>query len=195
MARKPRSWLVGHAHHVLSRGNQRRRVFHTPDDYAAFLAIMREAKNRHPIRLLGYCLMPNHLHFVLMSREPWELSRWMHLVLTTHVARYRKVHQSVGHIWQGRFKSFPIEDGHILLVLRYVEANPVRAGLTRSAGAWLWSSHRERLGIAGRQLADPLPIKLPADWADYVDRPLKEATLSAVRQAAQKEKRVEGLSP
>ena len=99
----------------------------------------------------------------------------MHLIMTSHVRRYHAHYESSGHIWQGRFKSFIVQEGnHLLTVLRYVEGNPVRANLVKSAKDWMWSSHRESIGEQPRFLVDEIPIELPQDWGRYVDEPLTE---------------------
>jgi len=87
------------------------------------------------MRVLAYCLMPNHFHLALWPQADGDLSRWMQWVLTAHVRRYHRHYGSSGHVWQGRFKAFPIQaDGHLLTVLRYIERNPVRAGLGGRGG-------------------------------------------------------------
>ena len=121
-------------YHVLNRGNGRAEVFHKDDDYVAFLEAMAEASVRLPMRVIAYCLMPNHFHLVLRPQADGDLSRWMHWLLTTHVRRYLRHYRHSGHVWQGRFKAFPIEDDeHLATVVRYVERNALasRAGRTR----------------------------------------------------------------
>ena len=119
MPRTARGSVGGYTYHVLNRGNARSAVFHKLDDYRAFVEIMAEASVRIPMRILAYCLMPNHFHFALWPRDDGDLSRWMHWLLTTHVRRYLRHYHSSGHIWQGRFKAFPIEgEEHLLTVLR-----------------------------------------------------------------------------
>jgi putative transposase len=141
MPRTARSCPGGYTYHVLNRGNARATVFHKPEDYDAFLDLMAEAAVRRPMRILAYCLMPNHFHLALWPREDSELSRWMHWLMTAHVRRDLRHSRSSGHVWQGRFKAFPIqEDEHLLTVLRYIERNPLRAGLVERAEAWRWSS-------------------------------------------------------
>ncbi len=141
MPRTARACVGGYTYHVLNRGNARATVFHKPDDFDAFLAMMAEASIRVPMRILAYCLMPNHFHLALWPRADGELSRWMHWLMTTHVRRYLRHYRSSGHVWQGRFKAFPIqEDEHLLTVVRYIERNPLRAGLVERAEAWRWSS-------------------------------------------------------
>ena len=118
-------------------------VFHKDDDYAAFLKLLAEASERIRMRLLAYCLMPNHFHLVLQPFDDDDLSRWMQWLTTSHVRRYHRHYDSSGHVWQGRFKAFPIEaDEHLPTVLRYVERNPVRAKSIpiRKAERWPWSS-------------------------------------------------------
>ncbi len=94
---------------------------------------MPQANERLPLRILGYVLLPNHFHLVLWPRRDGDLSRWMQWLLTSHVRRYHRHYHGSGHVWQGRFKAFPIEqDEHLLAVLRYVERNPLRANLVRA---------------------------------------------------------------
>ena len=99
--------------------------------------MMAEACVRAPMRILAYCLLPNHFHLALWPRDDGDLSRWMHWLMTTHVRRYLRHYRSSGHVWQGRFKGFPAEeDEHLLTMLRYIERNPLRAGLVERAEAW-----------------------------------------------------------
>ena len=115
--------------HVLNRGNARADVFHRRGDYQAFVDLLGLACNRLPMRMLAYCLMPNHFHLALWPYQDEDLSRWMQWLLTAHVRHSHRHYQSSGHIWQGRFKAFPIQqDQHLLTVLRYIERNPLRAG-------------------------------------------------------------------
>ena len=112
---------------MINRGNARAQVYHNQSDYQAFLTLMKLAGERVSMRLLAYCLMPNHFHLVLWPYNDGDLSRWMHWLLTTHVSRYHRINGTSGRIWQGRFKAFPIEqDAHLLTVMRYVdEPQPV----------------------------------------------------------------------
>ena len=118
-------------------------VFHKDGDYAAFLKLTKQANERIQMRLLAYCLMPNHFHMVLWPINDGDLSDWMQWLTTAHVRRYHRHYKSSGHVWQGRFKSFPIQsDEHLLTVMRYVERNPVRAQPlpTLKSQDWPWSS-------------------------------------------------------
>ena len=143
MPRIPRGHLAGHAFHVLNRGNGGATVFHTDGDYRAFVDLLAAAKARHPVKLLAFCLMPNHFHLVLQPTRGTAISSFMQWWMTSHVRRYHRHYHSHGHVWQGRFKSFPIQqDAHLLTVIRYVLQNPVRAHLVDRAPDWPWSSLR-----------------------------------------------------
>src|SRR2546429_218454 len=147
MPRRLRQAAGGYVYHVLNRGVGRYAFFKKTTDYDAFVRVLAEAHERTPMRVLGYCLMPNHLHLVLWPRKDGELSEFMRWLTVTHTQRWhaRYHSQGTGPIYQGRFKSFPIaEDDHLLTVLRYVERNPLRAGLVRSAAKWRWSSLGQR---------------------------------------------------
>ncbi|MDH3512777.1 MAG: transposase [Gammaproteobacteria bacterium] len=180
MARTARASVGGICYHVINRGNRRARVFHNDADYLAFTELTKRANARCQMRMVGYCLMPNHFHFVLWPREDGDLSRWVQWLLTSQVRRYHRVHATEGRVWQGRFKAFPIEqDDHLLRVLRYVERNPLRANLVSSAAAWPWSS------LGPNRIArepDCLPLPLPQNWLELVNVPQTGAELDAIRK-------------
>ena len=108
MPRTRRASQGGYCYHVLNRGNARRTVFHKDGDYVSFLKLLHQAGERTPIRLLSYCLMPNHFHLAVWPRNDGDLSDFMQWLLTAHVRRYHRHYHSTGHVWQGRFKAFPI---------------------------------------------------------------------------------------
>jgi putative transposase len=139
------------------------------------------------MRVLAYCLMPNHFHLTLWPRADGDLSRFMQWLLTAHVRRYHRHYQSSGHVWQGRFKAFPIQqDAHLLTVVRYIERNPLRAGLVARAEDWLWSSLRER---GGKEVwLQVMPVVGPTDWVGWVNAPMKDTELSALRHSVNRER-------
>src|SRR6478609_1809255 len=187
MPRSARSSQGGFVYHVLNRGNGRSVVFHKDGDYAAFLQLMLEAHEKVPMRLIAYCLMPNHFHLLLWPHGDDDLSRWMQWLMTSHVRKYHGHYKGSGHVWQGRFKAFPIqEDEHFLTVLRYVERNPLRAKLTRRAEAWLWSSLRLRAAGASDPILPSGPVAIPNNWAALVHQPQTEAELAALRRSVQR---------
>lgn len=176
MPRIPRGHLTGHAFHVLNRGNGGATVFHKDRDYTAFLDLLATAKAKHPVKVLAVCLMPNHFHLVLQPARDAALSPFMQWWMTSHVRRYHRHYHSHGHVWQGRFKSFPIQqDHHLLTVLRYVLCNPVRARLVEQAVEWPWSSLRFP------QLLDPSPVAGPDDLTSWLDHPLLDQELATLR--------------
>jgi putative transposase len=155
---------------VLNRGNGRMTLFHKDHDFDAFLKVLGEGLKRYPVDLLCYCLMSNHWHLVLRPRGASALADFMRWVGVTHVRRHHEHYHSRGggHLYQGRFKSFPIQDDrHFLTVCRYVEANPLRAGMVDRAEAWAFSSLRRRT-LPAQALAAEASLVL-ADWP--VDRP------------------------
>jgi putative transposase len=174
----------------MNRGNARAQVFHKAGDFDAFVAIMAEAALRRPMRVLAYCLMPNHFHLALWPAGDGDLSRWMHWLLTTHVRRYQRHYHSSGHIWQGRFKSFPIqEDDHLRVVLRYIERNPLRAGLVRRAEDWPWSSLKPWSSPASSPVRlDPGPAPRGAGWVEAVNAPMFETDVARVRESIRRDR-------
>src|SRR5207302_9799666 len=134
MGRPKRSAEGGLIYHVLNRANARLPIFEQDADYEAFERVLREAVERTQTRLLAYCLMPNHWHLIVWPRVVGELSRFTGWLTLTHTQRWHAHRHSTGsgHVYQGRFKSFPIqENDHLHTVARYVERNALRANLTR----------------------------------------------------------------
>jgi putative transposase len=175
MPRSPRIVPGGFFYHVLNRANGRSRIFGKKLDFVAFEQVLAETLERHRMRILAYCIMPNHWHFVVWPHEDGDLPRFMQWLTLTHTQRWHAHHDTVGtgHLYQGRYKCFPIQGGqHLLRVLRYVERNPVRAGLVTRAEEWQWSSLWRRVrGIAEEpKLLHKWPIRLPEDWLDKINR-------------------------
>jgi putative transposase len=176
MPRIPRGQIGGYAYHALNRGNGGAAVFHKDDDYSAFLGLLAQAKGKCPVNVLSFCLMPNHFHLVVQPATAVALSAFMQWWMTSHVRRYHQHYRTSGHVWQGRFKSFPIQkDAHLLTVIRYILRNPVRARLVEHAIDWPWSSLRFP------ELNDPIPVDLPHDWLQWIDQPLFDHELARLR--------------
>lgn len=185
MPRTARAVEAGAIYHVLNRGNGRMRLFHKDADYAAFVKILAEALKRYPVDLLTYCLMPNHWHLVLRPRDDRALAGFMGWVSVTHVRRHHEHYHTRGggHLYQGRFKSFPVQDdGHFLTLCRYVEANALRAGVVKSAESWPWSGLWQRLNRVGDPWLSRWPAERGAHWARLVNASLPEAELENLRQ-------------
>jgi putative transposase len=176
MPRTARFAPGGVVYHVLNRGNGRRTLFRTAGDYLAFFKALAEASAAFPgVRVLAWCVMPNHWHLVLWPMADGELSAFVRRLTQTHAQRHRRAHDAVGHgsLYQGRFKCFPVQpdDVNFLMVCRYVERNALRAGLCRRAADWRWSSAHARTRDAdglGPLLRD-WPVDRPADWGRILD--------------------------
>ncbi|MGD0462399.1 MAG: transposase [Tepidisphaeraceae bacterium] len=191
MPRAPRVAPGGHVYHVLSRASGKPRLFRKAADFLAFYNVLLQAQARRPIRILGWCIMPNHWHFVVWPRRDGELSRFFGYLSLTHAARWQVAHKAVGtgRVYQSRFKSFMIQkSAHLESVLRYVEGNPLRAKLVKRAQQWKWSSLRASLHGPGpiRDLLSQWPIPKPRNWVERVNRPLKREELQAIRIAAER---------
>ncbi|HUE17703.1 MAG TPA: transposase [Planctomycetaceae bacterium] len=189
MPRRARSLVGGYAYHVLNRANGRLRLFKKEADFAAFEQVLTEACARVPLRVLAYVLMGNHWHFVVWPRRGQEaqVSDFFRWLTVTHSQRWHAQHGTagMGHVYQGRFKSFPIAaDEHLLSVLRYVEQNPVRAELVSRAETWRWGSlYRRTRGTAEeRALLTESPVPLGRLWTQRVNRPQTAAELAAIRR-------------
>jgi putative transposase len=185
MPRRKRERKAGLVFHVLNRAAKRTVLFDHPDDYAAFDQLLQDALTRFEVALFSYSIMPNHWHFVLAPLADGALSRFMHWLTTTHARRWQEYHRvgGLGAVYQGRFKSIPIaQDRHFLWVCRYVERNPLRAGLVTRAEDWPWSSLTRRGSEGWTSLAE-WPIHRPADWMLQVNTPQTEAELHAFRTA------------
>jgi putative transposase len=186
MPRRLRDATGGLIYHVLNRATGRRTLFRKIEDYRAFERVLEETHARTGIRILNYCVMPSHWHLVLWPREDGELSEVMRWLTVTHTQRWHAHHRSAGTgpIYQGRFKSFPVQsDDHFLTVARYVERNPLRASLVKRAQDWRWSSLWRRIQ-PDKSLSTHLskwPVARPTDWTRRVNRPLTAAELEAVR--------------
>lgn len=174
--------MGGVCYHVINRGNAKGRVFHKDADYQAFVELLTACCERIPMRVPAYCLMPNHFHLILWPSRDGDLSRWMQWLMTAHVRRYHSHYHSSGHVWQGRFKAFPIQqDPHLLTVLRYVERNPLRAGLVERAQDWPWSSLRWWSRGHSPAFLHPGPVDRGRRWVADVNRPMTESELAAIR--------------
>jgi len=151
-----------------------------------FEQVLSEAHERVAMRTISYCLMPNHWHLVVWPRRDGELSQFMRWLTVTHTQRWHALHGTAGsgHVYQGRFKSFPVAgDEHYLTVCRYVERNALRAGLAERAEQWRWGSLWRRVSGDDEQksLLSEGPLPLPGDWLELVNDPQTEEQLSAVR--------------
>lgn len=191
MGRPARESPGGLVYHVLNRGVGGRTLFEKADDYLALERIIDETLRMRPMRICGYCLMPNHWHFVFWPEHDGDLSAFMQRMTNTHVKRWKQHFRETGygHLYQGRFKSFPVQtEDYFYQVVRYVERNALRANLIQKAEDWPWSSLGRRtrnddsLPMLSHAILLDWPLPRPHDWWNVVNTPETEAELAALRR-------------
>ena len=187
MGRPHRAAEGGYVYHVLNRANARMTIFRRDADYEAFERVLVQAIERTETRLLAYCLMPNHWHLMVWPRQDGELSRFVGWLTLTHTQRWHAHRRSIGsgHLYQGRFKSFPVqEDEHYYTLARYVERNALRANLVKRAEAWRWCSLYRwlRAHAEDKALLATWPLPRRPSWVDHVNAPQSEAEVAALRR-------------
>ena len=174
---------------MLNRGNHRQMLFRHEEEFASFLEILSASVAKFEVTLWGYCLMGNHWHLVAEVRDIKELGRWMHWLCNRHVRRFHPANVSLGggHLYQGRYKSFPIQDaGYLFNVLHYVEADPLRAKLVWRAQDWPWSSTSVVPVRHGMMEVERPSLALwtrDDRWHEAVNQPLTLDQLDGLRQS------------
>ena len=158
-------------YHAMNRANGRLHIFKKHRDFEAFESILADGVERYDMRLCGYCIMSNHWHLVLWPPRDGDLTNFIRWITVTHTQRWHAAHgtSGMGHLYQGRFKSFPVQNSwRYLSLMQYVEANPLRAGMVDRAEQWPWSSLAIRCGAKKDLALDPGPKRLPDDWRSLV---------------------------
>jgi putative transposase len=182
MARLARVVVPGIPHHVTQRGNRRQPVFFGDDDYAAYRSQIAASRAAAGVAVWGYCLMPNHVHLILVPGDAGGLRAALADAHRRYSRRINFRQGWRGYLWQGRFASVPMDERHLMVCSRYVEQNPVRAGLVRAAEDWRWSSARAHLAGADDGLVSVAPLlERAGNWAAQVAADLGEDDLAAVR--------------
>ena len=187
MPRPPRADERGGFYHALNRGNARNAIFHKDEDYEAFERILSDGLAQYNVQLLSYQLMPNHWHLVLCPQADGEMSRFLSWATGTHTMRYHAHYDTSGegHVYQGRFKSFPIQDDHhFYTVCRYIERNALCAKLVARTEDWQWGSLWRWLQKSEPEphLLTTWPMRRLSSWVERVNEPLSKNELSAVRK-------------
>lgn len=186
MPRRSRVVIPGIPHHVIQRGARSLPVFFAECDRAFYLNVLREHIKEACVEIWAYCLMTNHVHFVAVPREKDSLARAFaetHRVYTRWV-NLRKNWR--GYLWQGRFKSYPLDEYRQFVAVRYIELNPVRANIVASAGEYAWSSARAHLlGDLGSLLTMGRPLESIKDWREFLEIGIEDSELLALRKHIQ----------
>ncbi len=169
MARIARVIATGIPHHITQRGNRRMPTFFRDEDYQAYLALMSEWCGKCGVEIWAYCLMPNHVHLVAVPETEDGLRRAIGEAHRRYSRMINFRENWRGHLWQGRFASFPMDETYLLAAARYVEMNPVRAGLVADAGLWPWSSTRAHIDGKDDQLVKVAPLlEMAGDWRIFL---------------------------
>ena len=183
MARLARAVAPGVAHHVTQRGNRRQDVFFGDDDYAAYKALLAKHCAAAGVAVWAYCLMPNHVHLILVPADADGLRAALGEAHRRYTRRINFRQGWLGYLWQGRFASFAMDERHLLAAARYVELNPVRAGLAKRPQDWPWSSAAAHLDGGDDRLVAVAPLlDLVGGWREFLDGGLDEADLKAIRK-------------
>ncbi len=182
MARLARVVAPGLPHHVTQRGNRRQETFFSDDDYRAYISLMNEWCGRRGVEVWSYCLMPDHVHLIVTPKTADALSRAIGEVHRRYTRRVNFREGWRGHLWRERFASFPLDEVYLLACARYVELNPVRAGLVDRPEDWPWSSAAAHLEGRGDALAVASPLgEMIADWREFLSGGLADHDVEAIR--------------
>jgi len=184
VTRLARVVIPGAAHHVTQRGNRRERVFFGDDDYRLYLGLISEAAKASGTAVWAYCLMPNHVHFIMVPREEDGLRATFAQAHRRYTGAIHARERWTGHLWQGRFASTAMDEAHLYAAIRYVDLNPVRAGLVARAADWPWSSARAHLAGGDDGVVAVAPVlERTGDFAAYLDEEEDAARIAALRRA------------
>jgi len=184
MPRPTRLVVPDQPHHVTQRGNRRQRTFFRDEDYALYFSLLRHACAKTDTKVWAWCLMPNHVHLILVPSSEDGLARALGPLHRRYSVEVNQREGWSGHLWQSRFASFPLDEAHLHACLRYVELNPVRAGLVERPEEWPWSSARGHLELGSDRLTDPAPARARiADWRAFLDTGLDPGAHADLRLA------------
>ncbi|MCK5451237.1 MAG: transposase [Candidatus Omnitrophica bacterium] len=173
MPRVARIVVVGVPHHVTQRGNYKQVTFKKRDDYIRYLSWLEKYKNEYKTEIVAYCLMPNHVHFIVIPRESNSLAMTFNVSHMRYAQYFNKKHERKGHLWQSRFYSCSLDEPHLYSAIRYVENNPVRANMVGNAKDWEWSS--AKFHVSGNKekgvlsLCENKKFIEINDWQQYLD--------------------------
>lgn len=185
MSRVARIVVPGFPHHVTQRGNRRADVFEVDADYEAYLRFLNEYADRRGLAVWAYCLMTNHVHLVVVPEREESLGQALRDAHTVYAMHFNGRTDLSGHVWQGRFFSSPLDETYLWAAVRYVERNPVRAGMVERAEAYRWSSARAHCGLCQDPVLSPEfpPPGVVTNWAEWLHEGIDEGeTIEQMRQ-------------
>ncbi len=184
MARQNRIIASEFPYHVTQRGNNKSLTFLCDDDYVKYLSLLEKYKNIYSLEIYDYSLMPNHIHLECVPRKIESLSKTLQLCQMCYAQYFNKKYQHIGHLWQSRFFSCLLDQNHLYNISKYIETNPVRAGLVKKAEDWPWSSARDHLNISNGHLSlSPIENLIKVDdWSNYLEKGLKQSDLENIQK-------------
>jgi putative transposase len=187
MPRLPRVVVADVAHHVTQRGNGRQFILASDSARMVYLDLLRQSVHARELSVVGYCLMSNHVHLVVIPRRADVLAEAFKEVHGRFAAYWNASHASSGHVWQGGFYSCPMDPGHLWTALRYAELNPVRAGMVAEAVAWPWSSAAAHCGTADPdtclEMSTWRKTWSEGSWRKFLEEEETEAEIQAIRRS------------
>ncbi len=183
MTRLARIVVPGIPHHITQRGNRRMKVFFSDDDYRFYIELMKQGCEKHHVEIVTYCLMPNHVHLIAIPAEECSLRLAIGEAHRRYTLHINSREEWQGHLWQGRFASFPLDEAHFLAACRYAELNPVRAGIVRQPEDWCWSSAKAHLEGKDDSLISVKPLlRIVEDWRSFLYEQIVEDELELLRK-------------
>lgn len=188
MPRHARIIFPGIPHHVTQRGNHREPVFFSEADCLAYLHLLQEKCRAYAVELISYCLMTNHVHLVAVPSDAEGLKLAIGQVNGQYAMRINRMRKQTGHLWQARYFSSPLDPGYFARAVRYVECNPVRAGMVARAEDFAWSSAAARCGLRDDRLIVPhdrlRELRAIADWSRWLSEGVDDRSLEVLRRNA-----------
>ena len=183
MARIARVIAAGIPHHVTQRGNRRMQTFFDEDDYRSYISLLAEWCRKCQVEIWAYCLMPNHVHLIAVPATEDALRSGIGEAHRRYSRMINFRHNWRGHLWQGRFASFPMDETYLLAAARYVEMNPVAAGIVENAAAWPWSSARAHLAATDDEFVTVAPqLEMARDWRLFLAGAAEEEQVNEIRK-------------
>jgi putative transposase len=187
MPRIARVVVPEYPHHITQRGNYRQDIFQGDADRRHYLTLVAEYSRKFNVTILAYCLMNNHVHFIVIPHNKDSLADTFHIVHTRYSQYFNKKLKTAGHLWQGRYYSCVLDERHLLAAARYVERNPVRAGMVNKPADYIWSSARNHVAISNNDIvnADSLFKYIEIgqnEWREFVDKSDNPNEVSVIRK-------------
>jgi Transposase and inactivated derivatives len=173
-------------YHITQRGNYRQNVFEDDEDRLSYLSWINDYSKQYKLSIVAYCLMDNHVHFIVIPQEEYSLAKVFSISHMRYSQYFNKKKRASGHLWQGRFYSCVMDDDYLVTALRYVERNPVRAGIVRKPWRWEWSSAGEHVGqrkgvIDIEKIATRIDTSVE-EWKDYIDLAENKEEIENIRK-------------